>query len=132
MPHFYFGHLFFIIDTLEVNDFSFWLLSPVYSDSLLFSLSFNVTNTPPTLVSCSINGNQFNISNDDLLYIVIRREDPIIVQVSVLVRVRVAGLYQCSVTTNRITNTSLTARTPARNITGKNTIKHYLLFFILQ
>ena len=96
----------------------------------MFSLSFNVTNRSPTLVSCSINGNQFNISENDLIRTVIRSEDntdpslSILVQVSVLVRVRVAGIYQCTVTTDRIASTPLTATTPARNITGKNTIKH--------
>ena len=83
-------------------------------------------------MTCYIDGNQFNMSDDDLLRIVKKSEDPIIVQVSVIVRGRVSGVYQCIITTDRITITPLTATTPARNITGKNTIKHYLLFFILQ
>ena len=111
---------------------SFQLLSSVDTDPPVFSLSFNVTNRPPTNVTCYIDGNQFNIFDDDLLRIVRNSEDPITVQVSVIVRVRVAGVYQCIITTDRITSTPLTATTPARNITGKNTIKHYLLFFILQ
>ena len=98
----------------------------------MFSLSFNVTNRSPTNVTCYIDGNQFNMSDDDLLHIVKKSEIPITVQVSVIVRVRVAGVYQCIITTDRITSTPLTATTPASNITGKNTIKHYLLFFILQ
>ena len=111
---------------------SFQLLSSVDTDPPVFSLSFNVTNRPPTNVTCYIDGNQFNISADDLLRIVNNSEDPIVVQVSVIVRVRVAGVYQCIITTDRITSTPLIATTPERNITGKNTIKHYLLFFILQ
>ena len=92
----------------------------------MFSLSFDVTNRSPTLVTCSINGNQFNISENDLIRTVIRREDnttdpslSILVQVSVIVRMRVSGLYQCTVTTDRIASTLLTATTPERNITGK-------------
>ena len=111
---------------------SFQLLSSVDTDPPVFSLSFNVTYRSPTNVTCYIDGNQFNMSDDDLLRIVKNSEDPIIVQISVIVRVRVAGVYQCIITTDRITSTPLTATTPARNITGKNTIKHYLLFFILQ
>ena len=83
-------------------------------------------------MTCYIDGNQFNIFDDDLLRIVKNSEDPITVQVSVIVRARVAGIYQCIITTDRITSAPLTATTPARNITGKNSIKHYLLFFILQ
>ena len=121
-----------------IDDFSFQLLSSVIADPPVFSLSFNVTDRPPTNVTCSINGNQFNISDNDLIRTVIRTQDnnepsdSLIVQVSVMFRLRVAGLYQCFVTTDRITSTPLTATTPARNITGKNTIKHCLQFLILQ
>ena len=81
-------------------------------------------------MTCYIDGNQFIISENDLILTVIKSEDPITVQVSVIVRVGVAGLYQCNVTTDRITSTPLTATTPAMNITGKNTIKHYFSDFI--
>ena len=107
-----------------IGDFSFQLLSSVIADSPVFSLSFNVTNRPPTNVTCYIDGNQFIISDNDLLRIVIKSEDSIIVQVSVIVRVRVAGVYQCIITTDRITSTPLTATTPARNITGKNIVMY--------
>ena len=99
----------------------------------MFSLSFNVTDRPPTNVTCSIDGYQFNISDNDLIRTVIRTHDnnepsdSILVQVSVMFRLRVAGLYQCIVTTDRITSTPLTATTPAaKNITGKdNKCYHY-------
>ena len=78
-------------------------------------------------MTCSINGNQFNISVNDLICKVIRTQDnnepsdSILVQVSVMLRLRVAGLYQCTVTTDRITSTPLTATTPeAINITSKD------------
>ena len=91
----------------------------------MFSLSFNVTDRPPTNVTCSIDGNQFSIPENDLMRTVIRSENntgpslSILVQVSVIVKVRVAGLYQCNVTTDKITSTPLTARTPTKNVTGK-------------
>ena len=102
----------------------------------MFILSFNVTDRSPTNVTCSIDGYQFNISDNDLIRTVIRREDntdpglSILVQVSVMFRIRVAGLYQCTVTTDRITSTPLTATTPAaKNITGKdNKCYHYYCF----
>ena len=78
-------------------------------------------------MACSIDGSQFNVSDNDLIRTVIRTQDntdpslSILVQVSVIFRIRVAGLYQCTVTTDRITNTSLTATTPAaKNIIGKD------------
>ena len=80
-------------------------------------------------MTCDIDGNQFIISDDDLSCIVIKSEDPITVQVSVIVRVRVAGVYQCFVTTDRITSTPLTATTPVRNITGKNTLNIILFIY---
>ena len=110
-------------ELLVIDDFSFQLLSSVIADPLVFSLSFNVTNRSPTNVTCYIDENQFIISDDDLLRIVIKSEDPIIVQVSVIVRVRVAGVYQCIITTDRITSTPLTA-IAERNITGKNIVKY--------
>ena len=109
-----------------IDDFSFQLFSSVIADPPVFSLSFNVTDRPPTNVTCSINGNQFNISDNDLIRTVIRTQDnnepsdSILVQVSVMFRLRVAGLYQFFVTTDRITSTPLTATTSARSITGKN------------
>ena len=78
-------------------------------------------------MTCSINGSQFNVSENDLIRTVIRTQDSnepsdsILVQVSVMFRLRVAGLYQCNVTTDRITSTPLTATTPAaKNIAGKD------------
>ena len=110
-----------------IDDFSFQLLSSVIADPPVFSLSFNVTNRSPTNVTCSIDGYQFIISDNDLIRTVIRSQDnnepsdSILVQVSVMFRLRVAGLYQCTVTTDRITSTPLTATTPAaRNITSKD------------
>ena len=110
-----------------IDGFSFQLLSSVIADPPVFSLSFNVTNRSPSLVTCSINGYQFNISDNDLIRTVIRTQDnnepsdSILVPVSVMFRLRVAGLYQCTVTTDRITGTPLTATTPAaRNITSKD------------
>ena len=110
-----------------IDEFSFQLLSSVIADPPVFSLSFNVTDRPPTNVTCSIDGYQFIISDNDLIRTVIRTQDnnepsdSILVQVSVMFRLRVAGLYQCNVTTDRITSTPLTATTPtAKNIAGED------------
>ena len=89
----------------------------------MFSLSFSVTNRSPTIVTCSVdNGNQFNVSDNDLIHTVTTVNNDVQVQVSVIFRMRVSGLYKCSVTTDRITITPLISTDMAmRNITGRNT-----------
>ncbi|XP_019862519.1 PREDICTED: uncharacterized protein LOC109591173, partial [Amphimedon queenslandica] len=87
---------------------SFQLLSSVDADPPVFSLSFTVTNRSPTIVTCSVdNGNQFNVSDNDLIRTVTPVNNDVQVQVSVIFRMRVSGLYKCSVTTDRITTTPL-------------------------
>ena len=99
---------------------SFQLLSSVDADPPVFSLSFTVTNRSPTIVTCSVdNGNQFNVSDNDIRTVTSVNDD-IQVQVSVIFRMRVFGLYKCFVTTDRITTTPLVSTNMAmRNITGK-------------
>ena len=87
----------------------------------MFSLSFDVTNRSPTIVTCSVNnGNQFNVSDNDLIRTAITVNNDIQVQVSVIFRMRVSGLYKCFVTTDRITTTPLISTNMAmRNVTCK-------------
>ncbi|XP_019858033.1 PREDICTED: uncharacterized protein LOC109586294 [Amphimedon queenslandica] len=98
---------------------SFQLLSSVDADPPVFSLSFNVTNRSPTIVTCSVdNGNQFNVSDNDLIRTVTPVNNDVQVQVSVIFRMRVSGLYKCSVTTDRITTTPLVSTNMAmRDVT---------------
>ena len=101
---------------------SFQLLSSVDADPPVFSLSFNVTNRSPTIVTCSVdNGNQFNVSDNDLICTIVANTNIVIkVQVLVLFRMRVSGLYKCFVITDRITSTPLVSTNMAmRNVTGK-------------
>ncbi|XP_019851146.1 PREDICTED: phosphatidylinositol phosphatase PTPRQ-like [Amphimedon queenslandica] len=97
---------------------SFQLLSSVDADPPVFSLSFNVTNRSPTIVTCSVdNGNQFNVSENDLIRTVTPVNNDVQVQVSVIFRMRVSGLYKCSVTTDRITTAPLVSTNMAmRNV----------------
>ena len=106
---------------------SFQLLSSVDADPPVFSLSFNVMNRSPTIVTCSVdNGNQFNVSDNDLIRTIITNTNTELeVQVLAIFEMRVSGLYKCSVTTDRITITPLVSTNMAmRNVTGK-----YALFF---
>uniref|UniRef100_A0A1X7TL44 Ig-like domain-containing protein n=1 Tax=Amphimedon queenslandica TaxID=400682 RepID=A0A1X7TL44_AMPQE len=98
---------------------SFQLLSSVDADPPVFSLSFNVTNRSPTIVTCSVdNGNQFNVSDSDLIRTVTPVNNDVQVQVSVIFRMRVSGLYKCFVTTDRIKATPLVSTNMGmRNVT---------------
>uniref|UniRef100_A0A1X7SN65 Ig-like domain-containing protein n=1 Tax=Amphimedon queenslandica TaxID=400682 RepID=A0A1X7SN65_AMPQE len=109
---------------IDGNGSSFQLLSSVDADPPVFSLSFNVTNRSPTIVTCSVdNGNQFNVSDNDLIRTVTPVNNDVQVQVSVIFRMRVSGLYKCFVTTDRITTTPLVSTNmAARDITGSNWI----------
>ena len=93
----------------------------------MFSLSFNVTNRSPTIVTYSVNnGNQFNVSDNDLIRTVTTVNNEVQVQVSVMFRMRVSGLYKCFVTTDRITTTPLISIDMAmRNVTGKYSIQFF-------
>uniref|UniRef100_A0A1X7TGW4 Ig-like domain-containing protein n=1 Tax=Amphimedon queenslandica TaxID=400682 RepID=A0A1X7TGW4_AMPQE len=65
----------------------------------VFSLSFNVSDGPPTTVSCSVNGN--GISTE--LSRVIVNGSGSVTRVRVTVRLREAGNYQCTVFNARVT-----------------------------
>uniref|UniRef100_A0A1X7UHR5 Protein-tyrosine-phosphatase n=1 Tax=Amphimedon queenslandica TaxID=400682 RepID=A0A1X7UHR5_AMPQE len=65
----------------------------------VFSLSFNVSDGPPTTVNCSVNGN--GISTE--LCRVIVNGSGSVTRVTVTVRLREAGTYQCNASNARVT-----------------------------
>ena len=67
----------------------------------VFTLTFNVSNGSPTDVSCTVGRNQFTISSGDLSRVVV--DGPgFVTQVTVTVRMRQAGTYQCAVSNARV------------------------------
>uniref|UniRef100_A0A1X7SR05 Fibronectin type-III domain-containing protein n=1 Tax=Amphimedon queenslandica TaxID=400682 RepID=A0A1X7SR05_AMPQE len=68
----------------------------------VFSLSFNVSDGPPTTVSCSVNGPSKGISTE--LSRVIVNGPRSVTRVTVTVRLREAGNYQCNVYNDRVTD----------------------------
>ena len=64
----------------------------------VFSLSFNVSDGPPTTVSCTVNGNRISTE----LSRVIVNGSEFITKVAVTVRLREAGNYQCTVSNDRV------------------------------
>ena len=66
----------------------------------IFSLSFNVNNGPPTTVRCAVNGNEISTE----LYRAIVYGPGFVTRVTVTVRLREAGDYQCTVSNDRVTD----------------------------
>ena len=95
---------------------TFTLLSTRDTNPPVFTLYFNVTNTPPTTVTCSVNDNTVNINVNRVPDIT---ADPIRVAVSVTIRKREAGEYTCTVRTDSSIRLFPTAITPGINISGK-------------
>ena len=97
----------------------FSLLSTRDTNSPMFTLYFNVTNTPPTTVTCSVNDNIFNITEEDLYHVPNVSTDPIIIGVTVTIRRREVGEYTCTVKTDSSIKSFPTSTTPGIYISGK-------------
>ena len=69
----------------------------------VFTLTFNVSDGPPTNVTCTDGSNPFTIANGDLSRVVVNGPGSV-TQVTVTVRMRQAGTYQCTVSNARVTN----------------------------
>ena len=99
----------------------------------VFSLSFNVSDGPPTTVSCSVNGN--GISTE--LSRVIVNGPGSVTRVTVTVRLREAGNYQCNVSNDRVVdgNNGRIGNVQALSSTTSLTLSglcHLLLFYYLS
>ena len=69
----------------------------------VFTLVFNVSNGPPTNISCTVESNPLTIASGDLSRVVV--DGPgFVTQVTVTVRMRQAGTYQCTVSNARVIN----------------------------
>ena len=98
---------------------TFTLLSARDTNPPVFTLYFKVTNTPPTTMTCSVNGNTFNITEKDLNRVPEMTADLIRVAVIVTIRKREAGEYTCTVRTDSSIKSFPTTTTPGINISGK-------------
>ena len=81
----------------------FSLISTRDANPPVFTLTFNVSNGPPTDVNCTDGSNPFTIASGDLSRVVVNGPGSV-TQVTVTVRMRQAGTYQCTVSNARVTN----------------------------
>ena len=69
----------------------------------VFTLSFNVSDGPPTNVTCTDGTNPLTIDSNDLSHVIVNGPQSV-TQVTVSVRMRQAGIYQCTVSNARVTD----------------------------
>ena len=79
----------------------FSLISTRDANLPIFTLTFNVSNGPPTDVNCTDGSNPFTVASDDLSRVVVNGPGSV-TQVTVTVRMRQAGTYQCTVSNGRV------------------------------
>ena len=88
----------------------FSLISTKDANPPVFTLTFNVSNGPPTDVICTDGSNPFNIAFSDLSRVVVNGPGSV-TQVTVIVRMRQAGTYQCTISNARVTNGPIPGKT---------------------
>ena len=101
------------------NALTFTLLSTRDVNPPVFTLYFEVTKTPPTTVTCSVNNNTFYITEKDLNRVPEKSTDSIRVAVIATIRRREAGEYTCTVRTDSSIKSFPPTTTPGINISGK-------------
>ena len=92
----------------------FSLISTRDANPPVFTLTFNVSDGPPTDVNCTDGNNPFIIVDSDLSRVVVNGPE-FVTQVTVTVRMRQAGTYQCSVSNARVTESPIKSAVTATN-----------------
>ena len=90
----------------------------------VFSLSFIVSNGPPTTVSCTVDGDQISTE----LSRVIVDGTGSITRVTVTVRQRKAGNYQCTVSNERVADGTIGSVTAVSSTSSLN-VRGWLNFY---
>ena len=85
----------------------------------VFTVSFNVSDGPPTNVTCTDGTNPLTINSNDLSRAIVNGPESV-TQVTVTVRRRQAGIYQCNVTNDRVDNGTIGTVTAMSNSSSLN------------
>ena len=80
-----------------------FLISTRDSNPPVFTLGFNVSDGPPTDVTCTDGTNLLTIDSSDLSRVILNGSQSV-TQVTMTVRMRQAGIYQCTVSNARVTD----------------------------
>ena len=90
------------------------LISTKDANPPVFTLSFNVSDGPPTDVTCTDGTNSLTIDSSDLSRVIVNGPQSI-TQVTVTVRMRLAGIYQCTISNARVSNGTINGITAISN-----------------
>ena len=90
------------------------LISTRDANPPVFTLSFNVSDGPPTNVTCTDGTNPLTIDSSDLSRVIVNGPQSV-TQVTVTVRMRQAGIYQCTVSNARVDNGTINGITAMSN-----------------
>ena len=81
----------------------------------VFTLSFNVSDGPPTKVTCTDGTNPLTIDSSNLSRVIVNGPQSV-TQVTVTVqRKRQSGIYQCTVSNTRVTDSTINRITAMSN-----------------
>ena len=100
----------------------FSLISKREANPPVFTLIFNVSDGPPTDVTCTYGSNPFIIASGDLSRVVVNGSESV-TQVTVTVRMRQAGTYQCTVSNARVVNDTINGVTATNSSSLSQPIK---------
>ena len=101
-----FQYYLFLAGPVVNSTVQFSLISPRDADPPQFTLSFNVTNAPATTVNCSVNDEP--IENMSVSRDILDGEPPTLTEVTVTIRQRSTGVYNCTVSNARVEDGTLT------------------------
>ena len=90
------------------------LISTRDANPPVFTLSFNVSDGPPTVVTCTNGTNSLTIDSSDLSRVIVNGPQSV-TRVTVTVRMRQAAVYRCTVSNARVTDCIITGITAMSN-----------------
>ena len=100
-----------------------FLISTRDANPPVFTLSFNVSDGPSTNVTCIDGTNPLIIDSSDLSRVIINGPQ-FVTQVTVTVRIRQAGIYQCTVSNARVIDGTINGITAMSNSSSLNVTGH--------
>ena len=96
----------FLAGPVVNSSVQFSLISSRDADPPQFTLSFDVSNAPATTVNCSVNDEP--IENMSVSRDILDGEPPTLTEVTVTIRQRSAGVYNCTVSNARVEDGTIT------------------------
>ena len=91
------------------------LISTRDANPPVFTISFNVSKGPPTNVTCTDGTSPLTIDSSDLSRVIVNGPQSV-TQVTVTVRMRQAGIYQCNISNARVTDGTINGITAMNGI----------------